>query len=924
MNKMKKTSKKFLRRRSKITARVQYINISILILILIITGIAAIIMAKGISNKSSEKLAYFYSLESVEKFNSYMIRDLALVQKVACSNAVKNWFADESDETKKIAAYKEMMDYIDLLALTELYFGINDSLNEFSIVQGTLFEEFKPYSKLNRYDPDNLWYYELINSENDYVYNIDIDKIALRWRIWINHKVISDGKLVGVFCSGLSIDNLLYDIFARYDDVNVKGFVIDKNGVIQLDSSFRDDYKIGIKKYIKDKNDDPVFVSLIDGYLNGIDGYFDKNTQPIIKHLSEGSFDYVSIAPIENSDWSVVTFFNNNSLFKASDLLPLMLTLVSAFIIYTLANTLITRRYVLTPLNSLTHSVSEAGGENAEIYGGSRDDEIGELALTIKDMWSRLYAGNLETKNMALKLEIALKEAEEASLAKSNFLANMSHEIRTPMNAIIGMTGIGKASPDLQRKDYSFDRISSASQHLLGIINDILDVSKIEAGKFELSMTDFYFETMLQRVVIINNFRVYEKNQVLTVDIDDNMPKILHGDEQRLAQVITNLLGNAIKFTPDKGFINIRAKLIETEEETGLCTIQIQIKDSGIGISAEQQSKLFKAFHQAENDTTRKFGGTGLGLAISKNIIEMMNGRIWIESELGKGAAFIFTVKVKSLKEEEYMAPDWKNIKILAVDDDPVTLEYFKKIVENFGASCETELSGEDAVRNMQEKGIYDFYFIDYKLPGIDGIELTRIIKAKNAESGKGTVVMISVAEWSAIEEDAKMAGVDKFLSKPMFPSAIIETINSRLNLKKKDTESETAQEIETFEDKYILLVEDIDVNREIAMAILEPTLVKIDCAENGEQAVKMFKESPGKYSMIFMDLQMPEMDGYEATRMIRASGIPEAEKIPIVAMTANVFREDVEKCLRVGMNDHIGKPINFGELINKLKQYLK
>ena len=921
---MNKTSNKKLRRRSKIATRVQAISISILILILITTVITAMIMAAGIAGKSSEKLAYFHSLEAVEKFNSYMIRDLALVQKVANSKAVKEWFSDEFDEAKRFAAYNEMMDYIDLLALTELYFGINGSLNEFSIVQGTGLEEFNPSSKLNRYDPDNLWYYELIESENDYVFNIDIDKIALRWRIWINHKVISDGELVGVFCTGLSIDALLDDIFAQYDDVNVKGFIIDRNGVIQLDSSLRDDYKIGIKKYIKDKNGDPVFINFIDEYLNGIDGYFSKGAEPAIKQLSDGSFDYVTIAPIENSDWSAVTFFSNNSLFKVSDLLPLVLILVSAFIIYTAANTFITRRFVLTPLNRLMHSVSEAGGENAEIYGGSRDDEIGELALTIKDMWERLYAGNLETKNMAVKLESALIKAKEASFAKSNFLANMSHEIRTPMNAIIGMTSIGKSSRDLQRKDYSFDRISSASQHLLGIINDILDVSKIEAGKFELSMTDFNFETMLQRVVIINNFRIDERNQKLTVHIDANMPKILHGDEQRLAQVITNLLSNAVKFTPEKGSIDIDSSLLDLDEESGICTIQIKVKDSGIGISPEQQSKLFTAFNQAENDTTRKFGGTGLGLTISKNIIEMMNGRIWIESELGKGSAFIFTIRVKRLNDEEYITPDWKNIKILAVDDDPDILEYIREIVEKFGASCDTELSGEGAIENVEKKGIYDFYFIDYKLPGIDGIELTRILKSKNTGTGRGIVFMMSVAEWSIIEEDAKTADIDKFFPKPLFPSVVIETINGYVNTEKEEVADESINEIEKFEGKYILLAEDIDINREIVMTILEPTLVNIDCAKNGEQAVNMFSESPDKYSMIFMDLQMPVMDGYEAARTIRASGIPGAEKIPIIAMTANVFREDVEKCLSVGMNDHIGKPIDFDELIEKLKQYLK
>ncbi len=804
---------KFLRR-SRIAARVQFINAAILLLVLIVTVVSALYLARGVSDKSSERLAYFYSLESVGKFNSYMVRDFTLVQKVANSAAVKEWFADEFNETKRLAAYNEMMDYADMLALAELYFGINASLNEFSVGKGSGFEDFVPFGKLDRYDPDNIWYYDILESAHDYVFNLDVDRHALRWRLWINHKVTHEGEVAGVFCSGLSIEDLLHDIFIRYDDVSVKGYVINRDGVIQLDSSLRDDYKIGINKRIADINDDPVFKKFIGEYLRDIDGYFTKDAVPKIQQLNKGAFNYVSAAPIENSDWSIVTFFSSESLFQASDLLPLVLTLVSAFIVYTLASLLISRRFVLNPLYNLTRSVSQASEERAEIYGASRDDEIGELAQTIEDMWRRLSEGNQETRRLALELETALEEAREASVAKSNFLANMSHEIRTPMNAIIGMTNIGKSSPDIARKDYAFERIGSASQHLLGIINDILDVSKIEAGKFELSMTDFCYEEMLRNVVSINNYRVNEKNQTLTLSTDADIPEFLRGDELRLAQVITNLLSNAVKFTPDGGCINIESKLAEAEE--GLCAIQITVRDNGIGISQDQQAKLFQAFNQADNDTSRRFGGTGLGLAISKDIIEMMNGKIWLESELGKGSAFSFTVK---------LAPVDKN------------------------AYCLLETRSEEDAR---------------------------------ADSRTGS------------------------RSDPLTGSLT------------------DPPDVETYQDKHILLAEDIEINREIALAVLEPTLINVDCAENGREAVDMFKAAPDKYSAIFMDVQMPEMDGYEATRLIRSSGLGRAGKIPIIAMTANVFREDVEKCLKAGMNDHIGKPLDFNLLIDKLREYMK
>ena len=384
------------------------------------------------------------------------------------------------------------------------------------------------------------------------------------------------------------------------------------------------------------------------------------------------------------------------------------------------------------------------------------------------------------------------EQALSASRAKSVFLANMSHEIRTPMNAIIGMVAIGEAASDTERKDYCFAKIGDASRHLLGVINDILDMSKIEANKFELSPDEFNFEKMIQSVVNVINFRVDEKRQRFTMYIDDAIPKNLIADDQRLAQVITNLLGNAVKFTPEQGFISLNARFLG--ERDGLCVIELAISDTGIGISHEQQKHLFNSFQQAEISTARRFGGTGLGLAISKNIVEMMGGTIGVQSEPGKGSVFTFTVQAK------------KSVHVHNTADNP---------------------------------------------PGV--------------------------------KKD--IAGI--------------------------------------FAGRRALLAEDMEINREIVLALLEPTLLEIDCAENGAEAVRKFSEAPRKYDLIFMDVQMPEMDGYEATRRIRALNLPQAKTIPIVAMTANVFREDVEKCVKAGMNGHVGKPLNFDEVLEQLYTYL-
>jgi signal transduction histidine kinase/CheY-like chemotaxis protein len=530
-----------------------------------------------------------------------------------------------------------------------------------------------------------------------------------------------------------------------------------------------------------------------------------------------------------------------------------------------------------------------------------------------------------------VSIDKAREKSDEESRQKSMFLANMSHEIRTPINAIVGMSAIGKVAGIMERKDYCFSKIDDASRHLLGVINDILDISKIEANKIELSPVDFNFEKMLQQVVNVINFRVDEKHQKLTIQIDKDIPKILRADDQRFSQVLTNLLSNAVKFTPTEGTIHINTKLLS--EENGEYTLQMEVHDSGIGISPEQQKNLFQNFQQAESSTTRKYGGTGLGLSISKSIVELMGGKIWVESELGHGATFAFTVKVKQGDDASfnlgYQGINWSNVRILTVDDDDYILEYFKEIVASLGAQCDTASNAEDALHLAEENGGYNIYFVDLKMPGIDGITLTKEIRTRERnekfmQNQESIVIMISSADLGATEVDAKQAGVDRFLLKPLFPSSISDVISDCIGVVNKKIEAKPLDIHGIFEGRFILFAEDIDINREIVMALLEPTGINIDCAENGVEAVKLFSKNPEKYDMIFMDVQMPEMDGYEATRQIRSHHhVPQAETIPIVAMTANVFKEDIENCRAAGMNGHLGKPLNMDEVIRMMLKYI-
>ncbi len=520
-----------------------------------------------------------------------------------------------------------------------------------------------------------------------------------------------------------------------------------------------------------------------------------------------------------------------------------------------------------------------------------------------------------------------VRQAQVANSSKSMFLSNMSHEMRTPMNAIIGMTEIAKGSSDIERIKYCLGKVDDAAGHLLGVINDVLDISKIEAGKFTLSVTDFVFEKMLQRVTNVINYRVDQKQQTFIIKVDQSVPQSIMADQQRLTQVITNLLSNAVKFTPEEGKIMLQVRMLEDAGET--CTLYFEVSDTGIGISGEQKAMLFQSFQQADGSISRRFGGTGLGLSISRNIVELMGGRIWVESELGKGSRFCFTVQVKrgSSSFDHRLSPgvDWQNFKLLVVDDDQDVREYFEDIAASLGITCQTARDGFEACRLIDEGKRYNILFIDWMMPGMDGITLTK--KIRECCDKDVIVIMISAAEWTHIESKAMAAGVNHFLAKPLLPSLIIDCINGCLGQEDVHDALPGNQRAEAnkgiFAGKRILLAEDIEINREILNALLQDTGVIIDNAENGQVAKEMIAGQEIHYDLILMDIHMPVMDGYQSTREIRSIGSDYGRNIPIVAMTANVFREDIERCLEAGMDDHVGKPLDVDEVITKLRRYL-
>ena len=545
------------------------------------------------------------------------------------------------------------------------------------------------------------------------------------------------------------------------------------------------------------------------------------------------------------------------------------------------------------------------------------DEKNDGLLIIFHDMTERIEMEN--------KIKEALNDATVASKAKGDFLSNMSHEMRTPMNAIIGMTNIGKKAHGIKEKDLALNKIGDAASHLLGVINDVLDMAKIEANKLELTPVEFNFEKMLQKVSSVISFRVDEKQQHLFINIDNSVPRYIVGDDQRLAQVITNLLSNAIKFTHDEGKISLNVFFTGGNENN--CELRIEVADNGIGITPEQQKKLFIAFEQAESGTSRKYGGTGLGLVITKRIIELMEGKIWVESELGKGSRFIFTIKAERGNQSAHtmLLPgvNWNNLRIMVVDGMIEIRNQFQNLFDYLDIKCDVVGDGFEAWQILEERGEYDVYFIDWQTHKMDGIELAKKIKSCS-KSRSRVVIMTTALDWDHTKNDALKAGVDKHLLKPLFSSAIIDCVNECLGV--ENIKSGEKREIDPgkFEGKRLLLAEDIEINREILLALLEDTGIIIDCATNGQEALDMISAAPCKYDIVFMDMQMPQMDGLEATRLIRALPALQNSKLPIIAMTANVFMDDIEACRSAGMDDHIGKPLETDKVMEKLRKYLE